>query len=180
MNLQKLLLSLINDSDKCKFINCLIYDSYVNYEFTKLENIQLEFNKNLCDRLNLLFKSTLSYKNLREFYMLNDLDYLFTKHNNKLILIDILNNLIIGNSEIKTICDYNYFISNNKEKIIKLYIDYEINLNQFYNCFNDFIIQNHHNKYLNHDLNNKNIINWLNLRKTREIKFFSILFKKLK
>jgi hypothetical protein len=108
--------------------------------------------------------------------MLNDLDYLFTKHNNKLILIDILNNLIICNSEIKTICDYNYFISNNKEKIIKLYNEYEINLNQFYNCFNDFIIQNYHNKYLNHDLNNKNIVNWLNLRKTREIKFFSILF----
>jgi hypothetical protein len=41
MNLQKLLLSLINDSDKCKIINCLTYDSYVNYEFTKLENIQL-------------------------------------------------------------------------------------------------------------------------------------------
>jgi hypothetical protein len=65
MNLQKLLLLLINDSYKCKIINCLIYDSYVKYEVSKLENIQLEFNKNLYDRLNLLFyKSSLSSLNI--------------------------------------------------------------------------------------------------------------------
>jgi hypothetical protein len=149
---QENLFKLINSNNESNYIiKCLIKYYNISYETAKIEDTQLEFNKNFYEILKPLYStsnlSSLSECTLREFYMLNDFDYLNMKYNKNLISVCLVNDLINGQHELKILWEYRrQNIINNSDKLLSLYEQYNENFNQFVNCFDSSTFDNYYNK----------------------------------
>lgn len=190
LDIQLNLLTLINNptsfEQHINSIKHLVKSSNLFYiEDNKSELHNIKFNKNLFNILNDLFiehkdvfknNKSFSISKLKEFYVLNDLDYLNAK-NNKILFIDIFNNVNQFRNE------YNNFICliSQDSEIRNSRIFYKLNslfdlfirdFNKFNSTYKTSTLDNINFKYYNNakfkDINK--------LRKTRMIEYYATLF----
>lgn len=188
-NIQSNLIKLIEHQntykDSINLINNHIQDYNLQYQFSKDELYNNQFNNKLFEELNRLFGLELHLKyyinnfnnsKLKEFYVLNDLDYLNVK-NNKIIDIELFNNFRLFknymNDNIETIIrEPSLFNSMEFIRMNSLYKSFILDFDIMYNSYDKSTLNNIDSKYDN-NMKFKSIDN---LKKTRIIQYYAHLF----
>jgi hypothetical protein len=173
-----------NYKDKVRYFK-LLNDKYlIEYEMSKLEDKNIRYNTLLHYHLkdyfiNKIDIKTLKYFNvdsLREFYVLNDFNYLNSKSKYN-INLTLLNNLFSSRMEIENMINIMKLDSRliNNDEFIILEKDYKL----FYNTYDTFYHQfNKHTMDLYNDryYNDSKYISVNDIKKSREIYYFQYLF----
>jgi hypothetical protein len=155
------------DYSESKKLKCFIYDYNLRLLTTKMEYLNKEFINSLFNLLpfdKYIKDIIIINDNFREFYFLNDLDYIVTKNKNKFEL-DIFKSL--NNCKNTMVVLVNE--TNNKDLKILLEL-YNKHFNNFMSEYNQIILFKYNNYF-------KDIKNLDRITNTREIEYFVKLFK---
>lgn len=173
-----------NHEYEVKYFRLLIDKYLIEYEMSNLEDKNIKFNTLLHYHLrdnfiNKIDVETLKYFNansLREFYVLNDFNYLNSKSKYN-INLTLLNNLFASRMEIENMINIMKLepslINNNEFEILER--DYKLFYNNYetvYHQFNKHTMDLYNDRYYN----DSKYISVNNIKKSREIHYFQYLF----
>jgi hypothetical protein len=184
LEVMNIYIDLINNIEDFKNIQtCLLDIKDLNKIDVLLDQYRIEYltesestaNSNFIELLHrMLIDDRLLFVNdffvFKEYYVLNDLDYLNYKNKNQIIDLRIFYNLYRSLELNKILIE----TLNLDLKFKDLLINYNSKVQEFYNHFDKFTLYDYNRKY---ELNLP-VININQIKNTREIDFFEILLKK--
>jgi len=182
------LLKLQNSLNKIKDfrrLDLFIQENWIDYQIKGKKIVNSTFLNKLNEHLNSIELTSINENILKEYYILNDLEYLVFKNKNKLIKSNVYLSLLKSQTENKFFIQYlgtrisnpNFNCNQPLNNQIKdLLIEYNNKTDKIFTHFDDFTNQEMKRKFNENNLDLKNY----KLNKTRELKYFTYLFKNFK